>query len=588
MALISVTISGNAAPLKKSLNESDTALGKFGSSVGKMGKVAALGFAAAGAAAGAFAVSAIKGAEAARVADDRLAAVNKSMNLFGESTAAVTTRLQKLADAQEFELGVTAETIKATQAKLLTFNELGKSANELGGQFDRATTAAVDLAAAGFGSAETNAIQLGKALQDPIKGITALAKSGVTFTDAEKDRIATLIESNKIGEAQELVLAAIEKQVGGTAAATVTSSFKIGAAFGHIKDTIGDVLLPIFDRLASFVVEKVIPFFNDLSERFGPRLADTFAMIGEFITDKVVPAIRDYLIPFLQRLGEIITRYIVPIIRDVFVRAFEGLRDIFDIIVTKIRENGDNIQEYGNYLRDLGRFIVNYVAPVLIKTLGGAFTIVAKLIGPVLDVFFTFMGVLGKLGQFVVKVASFVVDTFAGMVNGVIDAVNLAIKALNLLPGVNIDLIGEVSFAMPSLGAAPSAPTGSGAVSPDALDRMSAAAGIPSFSAPDVGLPSISGGGTGGGGGSARSGGGGGGGGGGGSYYNDFSLGAIDSSYSGDLFSLGALDGQRTLPDVVNITVNSVTADANLPTLIVDALQQYNLYNGPLDLQIAV
>ena len=385
------------------------------------------------------------------------------MNLFGDSTAAVTTRLQKLADAQEFELGVTAETIKATQAKLLTFTELGNSANELGGQFDRATTAAVDLAAAGFGSAETNAIQLGKALQDPIKGITALAKSGVTFTDAEKERIAVLIESNKIGEAQELVLAAIEKQVGGTAAATVTSSFKIGAAFGHIKDTIGDVLLPIFDRLASFVVEKVIPFFNDLSERFGPRLADTFEMIGEFVTDKVVPAIRDYLIPFLQRLGEIITKYIVPIIRDVFIKSFEGMRDIFDIIVTKIRENGDNIQEYGNYLRDLGRFIVTYVAPVLIKTLGGAFTILGKILPPVLDVFFGFMGALGKLGQFVVKVATFVVDTFAGMVNGVIDAVNFAIKALNLLPGVNIDLIGNVSFAMPSFAGAPSAPTGSGA-----------------------------------------------------------------------------------------------------------------------------
>jgi hypothetical protein len=112
-----------------------------------------------------------------------------------------------------------------------------------------------------------------------------------------------------------------------------------------------------------------------------------------------------------------------------------------------------------------------------------------------------------------------------------------------------------------------------------------AAAGVPSFSAPDVGLPSISGGGSGGGGGgggSARTGGGG-----GGSYYNDFSLGAIDSSFSGDLFSLEAL-GQRTLQDVVNITVNTVTADANLPTLIVEALQQYNLVNGPADFQIAI
>jgi hypothetical protein len=38
----------------------------------------------------------------------------------------------------------------------------------------------------------------------------------------------------------------------------------------------------------------------------------------------------------------------------------------------------------------------------------------------------------------------------------------------------------------------------------------------------------------------------------------------------------------------VSITVNTVSADANLPNLIVDALQQYNLVSGPLDVQIAV
>jgi hypothetical protein len=38
----------------------------------------------------------------------------------------------------------------------------------------------------------------------------------------------------------------------------------------------------------------------------------------------------------------------------------------------------------------------------------------------------------------------------------------------------------------------------------------------------------------------------------------------------------------------VNITVNTVTADAELPNLIVEALQQYNLTSGPLDVEIAV
>jgi hypothetical protein len=87
----------------------------------------------------------VKGAEVAKQADDRLMAVSRSMGLFGAQSDVVAQRLIKLADAQEYELGVTAETIKLTQAKLLTFKELAETADVVGGAFDRATTAAVEI-----------------------------------------------------------------------------------------------------------------------------------------------------------------------------------------------------------------------------------------------------------------------------------------------------------------------------------------------------------------------------------------------------------------------------------------------------------
>ena len=211
----------------------------------------------------------VKGAEVAKQADDRLVAVAKSMGLFGTQAQFVTARLIKLADAQEYELGVTAETIKLTQAKLLTFKELAVTADEVGGAFDRATVAAVDLAAAGFGEASQNATQLGKALNDPIKGITALARSGVTFTAQEKEKIKALVESGKMLEAQDTLLKAIETQVGGTAASTVTATFKIGAAFGHVRDVVGMLLLPLFEKFADFMVNKVVPYATKVEEAFG-------------------------------------------------------------------------------------------------------------------------------------------------------------------------------------------------------------------------------------------------------------------------------------------------------------------------------
>jgi len=241
-----------------------------------------------------FGKEAIRGAEAAQVADKRLAQVTQSMNLFGTDTAKVTDRLVKFADKQELLTGVTAETVKQVQATLITFGKLGESADKVGGQFDRATKAALDLAAAGFGSAETNAIQLGKALQDPIKGLTALARSGVTFTEQEKERIKTLVESNKLGEAQALILEAIEKQVGGTAEATVTASARMEAAFGQIQDAVGLALLPVLEEFSTWLstpegqekIQEVITGITDMITEFQN-------FIG-FISEKVMPAIENF------------------------------------------------------------------------------------------------------------------------------------------------------------------------------------------------------------------------------------------------------------------------------------------------------
>lgn len=217
--------------------------------------------------AGAFAIGAIKNftsnlidaGEAEQVSNARLDQIAKSMGIFGTEAGTVSKRLQDLATAQQLNLGIDDDVIKSTQAKLLTFKELAQSADDSGGAFDRATMAAMDLAAAGFGSAETNAIQLGKALQDPIKGITALARSGVTFTATEKEKIATLVESGKTLEAQDLILKAIETQVGGTAEATTTASAKMDQAFAVVSESIGLLLLPAFESIATVISETIVP-----------------------------------------------------------------------------------------------------------------------------------------------------------------------------------------------------------------------------------------------------------------------------------------------------------------------------------------
>lgn len=233
-----------------------------------------------------FGADSIAAAENVAVANNRLSQVAQSMGIFGSQTQAVTDRLIKFAEANELTVAVDAEVIKATQAKLLTFKNLASTADEVGGAMDRATMAALDLAAAGFGSAETNAVQLGKALQDPIKGITALARAGVTFTAQEKENIRVLVESGKTLEAQNLILQAIETQVGGTAQATAKASDKMKLAFDNISEAVGAALLPVFNEFANEII-KVTP---ELEQALAPAAAE----IAKIFRDEVLPAVQNF------------------------------------------------------------------------------------------------------------------------------------------------------------------------------------------------------------------------------------------------------------------------------------------------------
>ena len=259
--IIPILSQWNPQGLNKAMSDIRRAEGgfnKFKAGIKSLAVPAAATFAAI--TAGAF--STIKAAEDAQVANRRLANVLKQMGY-----ANATSRVTDYADALSTQIGKEDEAIKLVQAKLATFKNLTKTIDQTNGAFDRATRAAFDLAAAGFGEAEQSATQLGKALQDPIKGITALSRSGVTFTNAEKEKIKALVESGKLLEAQDVLLKAIETQVGGTAEATATASEKMAIRFGEMKEALGQQLLPAFERLAP-IVEKVFNFIADNSDVF--------------------------------------------------------------------------------------------------------------------------------------------------------------------------------------------------------------------------------------------------------------------------------------------------------------------------------
>lgn len=206
-----------------------------------------------------------------------------------------------LATAISNKTGVDDEAIQSGANLLLTFknvkNEVGEGANI----FDRATAAAADLSAAGFGDMAGTSKQLGKALNDPIKGISALGRAGVTFTDQQKEQIKTLVKSGKTLDAQKIILKEVESQVGGTAAASATMGEKAAVAFGNLQEQVGTALLPVIDKVSGFLTEKAIPAISD----FFKGLQDGTGVGGQ-VAEKirlVVDAVKDFITEFQNGEG---------------------------------------------------------------------------------------------------------------------------------------------------------------------------------------------------------------------------------------------------------------------------------------------
>jgi hypothetical protein len=222
-----------------------------------------------------------KAAEAAEQSEQATRKLEQVFKSMGETSGKAAIQAQKFASSLMLEIAVDDEKILAVQTKLATFEKVIKNTAGTSEIFERATRAAFDLEAAGFGEGSQNAVQLGKALQDPIKGINSLARSGVTFTATEKKKIQALVESGQQLKAQKILLDAVEKQVGGVAKANVTSTAKIKIAFGEVVEKIGTALLPMLERFSKWI-DKTLPKIQKWFDE-NQQLVQTIAEIAAIV-----------------------------------------------------------------------------------------------------------------------------------------------------------------------------------------------------------------------------------------------------------------------------------------------------------------
>src|SRR6266498_455756 len=158
----------------------------------------------------------------------------------GGAAKITAVQVGNLATAISNKTGKDDEAIQSGQNMLLTFKGIRDEAGKNNRIFDQASTVLTDMVSAMNGGVVTEenmrkgGIQLGKALNDPIKGIGALQRVGVTFTDAQKKQIAAMVKVGDVAGAQKIILGELRSEFGGAAAATSSATDKMKVALGNL------------------------------------------------------------------------------------------------------------------------------------------------------------------------------------------------------------------------------------------------------------------------------------------------------------------------------------------------------------------
>ena len=284
----------------KNLNKGSTEVEGFGGKIEKFGKVAAAAFAAAAAAAvayaGKLAIDGVKAAIEDEAAQVRLAgALERATGATRDQIAAVEQQITKTALAT----GVADDQLRPALARLaISTGDTAKAQDLL--------NLALDVAQATGKPVETVANALGKAYDG---NTAALGKLGIGLSAAE---LKTMSFTDVQGKLSDLF--------GGAAAANAQTfqgrMDRLKVAFDEAKETIGFALLPIIERLVSFVVNQVVPNLQKFASAFDPIVQaindnkDSFQKLFNFIGDYVIPILSTLAGGALKVVGEVFGKII--------------------------------------------------------------------------------------------------------------------------------------------------------------------------------------------------------------------------------------------------------------------------------------
>jgi len=381
----------------KNLDKADKDVATFGDKVTKFGKVAGAAFAAAGAAAvayaGKLAIDGVKSAIEDAAAQTKLALTLKNVTGATEDQIAAT---EDYITKTSLAVGITDDELRPS------LERLSRATGDLN-KAQKLQAVAIDIAAGSGKSLETVTNALAKAAE----GQTAsLGKLGIGLT-------TTQLKTMSFDDITAKLADTFENQASAKADTFQGKLTRLQIAFDEGKETVGAYILTAITPMVELIVNKVIPAIQDFTSNLG---------------DKLSP--------------------IMKIIRPII----DGLRSAFNSVSNSLKQNNDELQPFYNFMKAIYNFAKDYLAPIIGKTLGAAFSVLGDIIAGVINTFAAFVNTLSKIYN---------------SIKGIIDAIKGAGSAVgNFFSGASSS--GGASFSNASF--ATSSTTSAPALSPEILD----------------------------------------------------------------------------------------------------------------------
>jgi hypothetical protein len=390
------------------------------------------------------------------VIGDSIKEATEFQNVFAQTQAVIESTGMAAGFTAEEMAGLASDLSAASGMSLFSDDAILGATNVLatfkeiqGVQFENATAAILDMSQAMGMDLQSATVQVGKALNDPIGGISALSRVGVQFTEDQKAMIEEMVALGDVAGAQELILGELNSQFGGSAAAAVNTyagRMKVlEEQFNDVKQGIGEALLPILSELGRFAIAYVVPAVEQMATAFTTwlnsvdwvGLMSLFETIFTAISDSITSVDWDGIFASISTAIEtVMTTF--QTLRTVFYEVLGAITTQIDIfwgivepvwnqLVTVFEEAWTQLQPLGDILKE---------------TFGGieaqsqAMAPIGEYLGHIVK---AILNVVGVLVQVLVPIIKFV---FPLMVDYVKDVIQ---NFMNLYNAINYVFSGQLS-----------------------------------------------------------------------------------------------------------------------------------------------